>query len=108
MKVRIVSVLLGGLLIPCWLLAQNGPDNDPDGLRGYVDNVFHHGQVDSVNLYNGVLTVPIAIGPSYPIGPKLKFQLMLAYSSRINEYGHQVGTGADYTYSPYSGDAHLG
>jgi len=88
--------------------AQNGPDNDPDGLRGYVDNPFHHGQVDSVNLYNGLLTVPIAVGPSYPIGPKLKFQLMLAYSSRLNEYGHPSGTDSYYTYKPYSGDPALG
>ena len=83
--------------------AQNGPDNDPDGLRGYVDNVFHHTQVDSVNLYSGLLTVPIAVGQSYPIGPKLKFQVMLAYSSRLNEYGHPSLPNPNYTYFPYSG-----
>jgi RHS repeat-associated protein len=90
------------------LRGQNGPDNDPDGLRGYVDNVFHHGQVDSVNLYNGLLTVPIAVGPSYPIGPKLKFQVMLAYSSRLSEWGHPSGGNSSYPYFPYSGDPALG
>jgi len=108
MKGRIVFACLLSVFSSLALLAQNGPDNDPDGLRGYVDNVFHHGQVDSVNLYNGLLTVPIALGPSYPIGPKLKFQVMLAYSSRINEYGHPSVADSYYTYFPYSGDPALG
>ena len=108
MSVRTVVACFLAVVSPLVLFAQNGPDNDPNGLRGYVDNVFHHGQVDSVNLYNGLLTVPIAIGPSYLIGPKLTFQLMLAYSSRINEYGHPSGTGSDYVYFPYSGNPALG
>ncbi len=108
MSVRVVVAGFLAVISPLALFAQNGPDNDPNGLRGYVDNVFHHGQVDSVNLYNGLLTVPIAVGPTYPIGPKLTFQLMLAYSSRINEYGHPPGTGSDYVYFPYSGNPALG
>ncbi len=68
--------------------AQNGPDNDPDGAKGYVDNLFHHSQEDSINLYNGQLTIPIAVGPSYPIGSKLKFQATLAYTSSVWEYGN--------------------
>ncbi len=87
--------------------AQQGPDNDPDGLRGYVDNMFHHTQVDSLNLYNGLLTVPVAVGPTYPIGPKLKFQVMLTYSSRVNDFGHPSGS-TPLSYMPYSGDPALG
>src|SRR5204863_751946 len=108
MRAKTAAAWFLSVISPLALSAQNGPDNDPNGLRGYVDNVFHHGQVDSVNLYNGLLTVPIAVGPSYPIGPKLTFQLMLAYSSRINEYGHPSGTGSDYVYFPYSGNPALG
>ena len=70
------------------LRAQQGPDSDPDAAQGYVNNVFHHSDVDSINLYNGQLTIPIAIGPSYPVGPKLKFQTLLTYTSRAWEYGH--------------------
>ena len=61
MIVRVVVAGFLAVISPLALFAQNGPDNDPNGLRGYVDNVFHHGQVDSVNLYNGLLTVPIAV-----------------------------------------------
>ncbi len=89
------------------LLAQRGPDNDPDGLQGYVDNVFHHSSVDSVNLYNGQLSVPIAIGPSYPIGPALKLQLVMTYGSRIWEYGHPSGSPI-VTPKPIAGDPALG
>jgi RHS repeat-associated protein len=69
-------------------LAQNGPDNDPDTAPGYAASVFHHGQVDSINLYNGALTIPIALGPSYPIGPRFHFQLILTYNSRVWDFGN--------------------
>ena len=85
---RLLVVFALSLIGSIAVFAQNGPDSDPDGARGYVDNVFHHSQVDSINLYNGQLTIPLAIGPSYPIGPKLKFQTMLVYTSTVWEYGN--------------------
>src|SRR5512134_656324 len=69
------------------LAAQNGPDNDADAAPGYTNSVFHHEDLDSINLYNGQLTLPIALGPSYPIGPKLRLQLTLVYNSRVDDYG---------------------
>ncbi|MEX0879583.1 MAG: hypothetical protein WD451_07620 [Thermoanaerobaculia bacterium] len=61
---------LAVVLFPCALLAaasaaraQNGPDNDPDAAPGYTTSVFDHGPADSINLYNGQLTVPIALTP---------------------------------------------
>ncbi len=34
----VVPVMLGSLLLGAGMaLAQSGPDNDPDGLQGYVD-----------------------------------------------------------------------
>ncbi len=67
---------------------QSGPDSDPDGAPGYARSIFDHGSPDSVNVYNGQLTVPIALGPSYPVGPKLKFQAMLTYNSTVWEFGN--------------------
>lgn len=90
------------------LLAQQGLDGDPDAAQGYVDNVFHHSQVDSVNLYNGQLTVPIAVGPSYPIGPKLKLQLVLTYGSRVWEYGHPKVQNPDGASAVLAGDPAVG
>lgn len=83
---RISCSVLGWLLAVALGVAQQGPDLDADTAQGYVQNVFHHSSVDSINVYNGSLTIPIALGPSYPIGPKLKLQAMLVYSSKIWEY----------------------
>lgn len=88
--------------------AQNGPDNDADGLPGYTNSVFHHAAPDSVNLYNGQLTVPVALGPSYPVGPRLRAQLALTYNSRVWEYGHPGSPDPLFTYTPVSGDPALG
>jgi RHS repeat-associated protein len=88
--------------------AQSGPDNDPDGAPGYVQSVFDHGQIDSINLYNGQLTVPIPLGPSYPIGPRLKLQLALSYNSQVDNYGKPLAQSPDFSYRPLSGNPSLG
>ena len=88
--------------------AQNGPDNDPDAAPGYVNSYFHHSSVDSINLYNGQLTIPIALGPSYPIGPNLKFQAMVSYNSRVTDYGRPPTQEPDFTYVVVAGDPALG
>jgi RHS repeat-associated protein len=105
---RRLIVLVLTLVAGLPLLAQQGPDGDPDAAQGYVDNVFHHSQVDSVNLYNGQLTVPIAVGPSYPIGPKLKLQLVLTYGSRVWEYGHPKVQNPDGASAVLAGDPAVG
>ena len=40
MRIRTVAACFLSVISPLALFAQNGPDNDPNGLRGYVDNVF--------------------------------------------------------------------
>ena len=92
------------------VFAQNGPDNDPDGAPGYVKSVFDHGPVDSINLYNGQLTLPIPLGPTYPIGPALKLQLALTYNSRVDDYGKPLAgqQQPDFFYRPLAGNPSLG
>jgi RHS repeat-associated protein len=89
------------------LLAQHGPDDDPDSAPGYVNNVFHSSSVDSINLYNGQLTLPIPVGSSYPIGPNLKFQALLSYNSQVREYGNPGFQSSDW-YNPLLGNPALG
>lgn len=74
------------LILPAAAAAQSTLDNDPDALPQYANSVLHVPAPDSINLYNGQLTIPIPIGPSYPLGPKLKLQLLLTYSSRGPDY----------------------
>jgi RHS repeat-associated protein len=112
-KLSVSLVVCALLLAPGRLAAQNGPDNDPDAAPGYTNSVFHHEEFDSVNLYNGQLTVPIALGPSYPIGPKLRFQLMLTYNSRVDDYGAPLAgqtppPQTSFVYKPLAGNSSLG
>ena len=91
------SFARGGLLfilatIACGPLAlgQSTWDNDPDSAPGFTNSVFHTPSVDSINLYNGQITVPIAVGPSYPLGPKLKYQAVLTYNSYGPDFPNSV------------------
>ena len=97
------------MLVARRLEAQAGPDNDPDAAPGYTNSVFHHDAFDSINLYNGQLTVPIALGPSYPIGPKLRFQLTLVYNSRVDDYGAPLPgqQQTSFVYKPLTGNSSL-
>ncbi len=103
----LVLCLLGLASRP--LEAQSGPDNDADAAPGYTNSVFHHDAFDSVNLYNGQLTVPIALGPSYPIGPKLRFQLSLVYNSRVDDYGAPLPgqQQPSFVFKPLAGNSSL-
>ncbi len=107
-----VAVFLAGILAPAIdVLAQQGPDDDADVKIGYTNNVFHHSSVDSINLYNGALTIPVPLGPSYPVGPKLRFQAMLTYGSRVWEFGHPTLGDIDSQgnlYMPLVGDPAIG
>ena len=105
---RTLSVSVIGIGLAFGAAAQNGPDNDPDAAPGYTNSFFHHSAVDSVNLYNGQLTIPIALGPSYPIGPNLKFQATMSYNSRVTDYGRPQSQEADFTYVVVAGDPALG
>jgi len=101
------------LLAPGRLAAQNGPDNDADAAPGYTNSVFHQDEIDSINLYNGQLTLPIALGPSYPIGPKLRLQLSLFYNSRVDDFGAPKAGQTPppqetFAYRPLVGNSSLG
>jgi RHS repeat-associated protein len=110
MRNRIVPVLALCALVTSSSVGrgQSGPDNDPDGAPGYVNSVFHHGQVDSVNMYNGQLTIPISLGPSYPVGPKLRVQVILTYNSRSVDYGAPTTQSSEFFYRPLVGNPSLG
>ncbi len=109
----LMVVVCAVLLSPRSLAAQNGPDNDPDAAPGYTNSVFHHEEIDSINLYNGQLTLPIGLGPSYPIGPKLRLQLSLVYNSRVDDYGAPTPSQTPpllegFVYRPLVGNSSLG
>src|ERR1022692_3275764 len=105
---RFVSGFVVLLLAAGALFAQSGPDNDPSGLQGIITEPFVSSNPDAIDLFNGQLTVPIAVGNSYPIGPSLRFQLMLTYNSRVWELGHPIMQSPDFAYTPITGNPALG
>ncbi|MGE5275411.1 MAG: RHS repeat domain-containing protein [Acidobacteriota bacterium] len=107
MRARFLLAVAFGAVLASGVAAQSGPDNDPSQAQGYVRNYFHHSSVDSINLYNGQLTVPVAIGPVYQIGPKLAFQATLTYNTAVTEPGHPTDEN-NPNYYPVIGDPALG
>ncbi|MEX2385709.1 MAG: RHS repeat-associated core domain-containing protein [Thermoanaerobaculia bacterium] len=109
MSKRLIAAALLGSSLAAWpATAQNGPDNDANGAPGFTKSVFDSGQIDSINIYNGQLTVPIPVGPSYPLGPKLRMQLLLNYNSRVDDYGRPGTQQPDFYYKPLVGNPALG
>jgi RHS repeat-associated protein len=96
-----------GILAAAVGASQSGPDNDPAQAQGYVNNHFHASSVDALNLYNGQLTIPIAIGPVYRIGPNLTFQATLTYNTRVKEPGRPTAEN-NPNYFPVVGDPAIG
>ena len=106
---RLIATALLGSSLAVWpAAAQNGPDNDANGAPGFTKSVFDVGQIDAINLYNGLLTVPIPVGPSYPIGPRLRMQLLLNYNSRVDGYGRPATQSDYFYYKPLVGNPALG
>ncbi len=72
------------LLLPLLLLLASPllADVHPNTASGFpVEQSFHVGDFDSVNLFNGALTLSIPIGTSYPVNGGFSYSLKLTYNS---------------------------
>ena len=69
-----------GLLLA--LAAPAAAEVHPNTAPGFpVEQSFHVGEIDNVNLFNGSLTLTIPIGPSYPVNGGLSYGLKLVYNA---------------------------
>ncbi len=96
-RCRWILLLLAVLAVPAWA------DVHPNTAGGFpVDQSFHVGDIDNVNLFNGALTVTIPIGPSYPVNDGFSYSLRLVANSNpfIYQMVHSPNpmTGVDMTY----------
>jgi len=80
------------LAIALFVLATSvGAQQFPSQARGLGAEVaYQGGQVGRVNLFNGGLTIPLAIGQRYPVGPALSYGVTLVYAS--NAWDHELQT----------------
>ncbi len=76
------------LLLALIALPAHGQINDhPSRRQGLGLNTGYEPLgLDTINLYNGNLSLAIPLGHSYPIGPNLSFQVMLYYNSNVWNY----------------------
>lgn len=79
-------VLVAALVAAPPLAAQPNPDT----ARGFeAGKVYQFGQIDSVNLFNGNLSLIIPIGGTYPADGDLAYGLTLSYNSNVwRHYGY--------------------
>ena len=78
------------------LLAQ---ENETE-TRGFsADSVYAAGDVDTVDLFGGGLSVTLPIGGEYPVGGGLSYGLTLVYNGKLWDY-HTVFLGIDGTGQP--------
>lgn len=75
---RLCTLMAAVLLAASSLVAQD----EPMTARGFSkESVYQGGQIDSINLLNGTLTMSVPIGPRYPVGGKFSYGLNLVYNS---------------------------
>jgi YD repeat-containing protein len=76
------------LLLPATLYA-----GQPPGLaKGFeADKIYDYGGIDSINTFNGNLTLRIPIGPSFSVGGDVSYALALTYNSKVWDY-EDIGT----------------
>jgi hypothetical protein len=62
-----------------------------DVARGFqAERLYQFHDLDSVNLFNGNLTINIPIGQSYPNGGGMSYGLKLIYNSKVWDYRSQI------------------
>src|SRR5258708_26874965 len=84
MRHRATLILLSaGIFLAASVSAQQFPSLE----RGFAPNkYFSFGDIDSINSFNGNLTLQIPLGPSYPVNGGFSYRLTLAYNSKVWDY----------------------
>jgi RHS repeat-associated protein len=79
---KLLLPLLLIAVLPLALPLPGAAQIHPNTAAGFpVEQSFHVGDVDSVNLFNGALTLTIPIGGSYPVNGGFSYNLKLVYNS---------------------------
>ena len=99
------------LAVVCFVLATAVSAQHPNVEHGYVpEKVYQFGDLDTVNMFNGNMTLQIPIGQEYVVGDGLSYQLVLSYNSKVWDYQNwqQGGITAIGAYPDWRSNAGLG
>ncbi|QSQ27689.1 hypothetical protein JY651_23490 [Pyxidicoccus parkwayensis] len=78
------ALLLGGMALYTATASAEVLPEHPHVARGYgADRVYDGSGVESVNLFNGNLTLRLPLGLEYPVSGTLRYQFLLHYNSNI-------------------------
>lgn len=81
-KHRMSSLLFILLCSAWWALPAEGQEQNPGLAQGTnEDSVYLAADIDTVNLYNGNLTLNVPLGQTYEVGGSLSYGLQLIYNS---------------------------
>ncbi|HSL81274.1 MAG TPA: hypothetical protein VLF66_00775, partial [Thermoanaerobaculia bacterium] len=80
---RVLVALLAAALPALPAVAAQHP-NHVEGFQ--AERLYQLGNLDSVNLFNGNLTVQIPVGQAYGTGGDFSYQLVLTYTGNVWEY----------------------
>ena len=81
------AILLALLALAAPAAAQQFPAQQ----RGLAaDTAYQSGDLDSVNLFNGNLSLAIPLGQPYPVGPSFSLGFTLHYNSKVWDYEEKL------------------
>ena len=90
LRSAVATFTCAGLLLTGALRAQDPdkPETVPAGQQRGIsgENAFRFSEIDSINLFNGNLTLTIPLGTSYPVGGGLSYGFTLVYNSNAWDY----------------------
>ena len=88
------SILCLSLTLSLATLAPAAAQTHPNFARGFEPGkAYQIGDVDSVSLFNGSLTLTIPLGPTYPVGGTISYGLTLTYSTGAWEFQEECQQG---------------
>ena len=112
---RFSWLVCAGVGVALLLLAAPVPAEEqehPNHKRGLAaPTSYLSSAIDSVNLFNGNLTLSIPIGTTYPAGGSLSYALALHYNSNVWEFDegdYEYGFPTTYAFPTPHGNAGLG
>lgn len=87
MKAIRLGLFLSALALPLYAQLQ---EQHPNTARGFSpEKMYDFGEVDSVNMFNGNLTLRMPVGERLSVNGVLAYQLTLTYNSNCWEYYHE-------------------
>ena len=93
----------------CFLIALTALGQEhPNDARGFAaDKLYDFHGIDTINAFNGNLTVRIPVGPVYQINALVKYQFVLVYNTHVWHYDIDPD-GVSWIVSPKKTNAGLG